>query len=98
MKWIHPDAEGCVGVMVQNSIMTVKMKQDGERELTIVNQAENDDDFVNCDLDYCEDSVDDDDDSPVSDRVMADRFYIHEHDETVVLGLMGLIDIMMFDY
>jgi hypothetical protein len=84
MTWLHSDVEGCVGVMAQNSIMTVKLKQDGERELTIVDPAEHYDDSVNCDLDDCEDSVDNEDDTP-------------EHDDTMLLGLLGCINMMTFD-
>jgi hypothetical protein len=31
IKWLHSDAEGCLGVMVEKSIMAVKLKQDGDR-------------------------------------------------------------------
>jgi hypothetical protein len=83
--------------MVQKSVMAVKMKQDGEREVTIVNPAENNEDFMNFALGDCEDSVYDEDDSLDSDEVMVDRFYVHKHGETLVLGLLDVIDITIFD-
>jgi hypothetical protein len=95
-KWLHSDADGCVGLMVQKSIMTVKIKQGGEREVTIIDLLENDADSVNCALDDCEESVDNEDDYLDSDEVMADRFHVHEHDDAVVLGVLGLIDMAMF--
>jgi hypothetical protein len=41
IKWLHSHAEGCVEGMVQESIMTVDKKINGERELTIADPPEN---------------------------------------------------------
>jgi hypothetical protein len=88
--------------MVEKSIMAVKLKKDGERELTIVDPVENDDDIMNCTLVDCEDSSEDDDKDDEDDLAdsavgAADFLYIYEHDEFMVQGLMGLVDMTEVD-
>jgi hypothetical protein len=45
-------------------------------------------------LAYCE--YDDEEDVPDSDEAATDLFHINEHDESIILGLMGLIGMTMF--
>jgi hypothetical protein len=56
---------------------------------------------VNCDLVDCEDSSEDDDkddedDLEYSSEGATDRFYIHEHDEFMVQGLIVIVNVTEF--
>jgi hypothetical protein len=95
MKWFHPGAEGCVDVMVQKIIMAFKRKEDGKMELTIVDQPNSDGD-VQSQIDCCDDHVIDED---VEEQEDINNFGFHslEHDESMVLGLIGLIDMTLID-
>jgi hypothetical protein len=95
MKWLHPDAEGCVDSMVQKINMAVKRKEENKMELTIVNQTDSDDD-VQSQIDCCDDDVMDEDAEEQED---IEKFGVHslDHDESAMLGLLGLIGMPLFD-
>jgi hypothetical protein len=98
MKWLHSHAEGCVEGMVQESIMTVDKKLNGERKLTIVDPPENSEEVqaqLNATARYAEEGSERDDDGRDNvdyvDGEAPDGFQSSEFDESIVLGLFGLV-------
>jgi hypothetical protein len=98
MKLMHSDAEGCVHGMVQKSIRMVDNKLNGQHELTIVDPLDINED-VQAELNIlamaadCLAELDKDGDYDVDD-VKGEApagFQSHEYDESMVLGLMGMI-------
>jgi hypothetical protein len=91
-----PRRRGCVATMVQNSIITVQQQKDGRHELTIVDPPENDD-LLAGQVDYC--VIAGDEGGGLWDEGDEDEaeFVDHAHDESMVSGLMGMIDMTLFD-
>lgn len=102
MKWLHSHAEGCVEGMVKDSIMTVVNKINGERELTIVDPPENSEEVqaqLNATARFAEEEAERDDDGHDNvddvDGETPDGFQSSEFDESIVLGLFGLVEMRM---
>jgi hypothetical protein len=97
LRWLHPDAEGCVAaIMVQHASITVQQQKGGRRKLTIVDPPENDD-LLPGQVDYCVIAGDEDDGLWDEDDEDEAEFVDHAHDESMVFGLMGMVDITLFD-
>jgi hypothetical protein len=90
--------------MVQKNIMTIKHKR-GQRELTIADHIDTDDDVQaeNNDADLVDElsaEIEDDGDAIVDDDFDNDiheGFQSHKFDESVVLELLGMINMTLYD-